>query len=412
MRIKHKIITISVIAAITTCAVCTVLLMPQQAKKQLYAKMFPLTPAKERIFFSDISDRKVIKIGVPGPLDDIRETTRFLEGVEMAVNDCNSSGILSLPLETVISDDKNKMTDVLTIAGDYANNIDIVAVIGHWGSEYSMAAAQVYENAGIIMLTPVSTNPILTESGFRLVFRTAPTDNRIGAFLAEYAKAQGYRDIVALYSKDMTGIQVSRAFESHASSLGLHTLDKHGVYSNLDKLESDYKRWRESGMDAVMIADIITRNTEFQRKLIAQNKNLPLLATDAYDYTAPLAKLSELASSISIVTFFNPTERGEEYLAFCRAFQAIYGYDPDYWAVQGYNSVMTIARAIQHAGSLNAEEIAAVLRAQDSSFKSMTGNEIRFDKNGDAVSTDLYIKQIKNGVITYWKKGAGAFAWR
>ena len=57
----------------------------------------------------------------------------------------------------------------------------VVVVIGHFCSHASLMAAAIYEAVGIVMITPDSTHPRLTEEGRRNVFRLTGRDDRLAA---------------------------------------------------------------------------------------------------------------------------------------------------------------------------------------------------------------------------------------
>src|SRR5690606_24523605 len=119
---------------------------------------------------------------------------RFNWGINMAVEEINAAGgVLGRPLLTIKQDDRSDVTQGRLIAQQFADNLDLVAVIGHSDSFVSLPASATYQFAGLLMLSPGSTNPALTMQGFDLVFRNVPTDDDIGRQLATYALTAGYR---------------------------------------------------------------------------------------------------------------------------------------------------------------------------------------------------------------------------
>ena len=59
-------------------------------------------------------------------------------------------------------------------------------VAGHWCSHSSIAASKVYEEAGILMISPGSASAKLTDEGGPNVFRVYGRDDRQGAMVADY----------------------------------------------------------------------------------------------------------------------------------------------------------------------------------------------------------------------------------
>jgi branched-chain amino acid transport system substrate-binding protein len=59
-------------------------------------------------------------------------------------------------------------------------------VVGHVNSGVAIATGQVYSDCGLAVITPMASNPKVTESGFTTVFRLTNRDDRKGPGLARY----------------------------------------------------------------------------------------------------------------------------------------------------------------------------------------------------------------------------------
>ena len=62
----------------------------------------------------------------------------------------------------------------------------VVAVIGHLNSGVTIPASEIYNKAGIPVITGSATNPTLTERGLKGVFRTVGRDDQQGPAIAAY----------------------------------------------------------------------------------------------------------------------------------------------------------------------------------------------------------------------------------
>src|SRR5215475_12012051 len=120
-----------------------------------------------------------ITIAVAGPLSVSPMTAQYAtfgeelrRGAELAVRDVNESGgINDQKLSLVIADDAGcdpKMA--VEVANELARQ-QIVFVDGHYCSGASIPASRVYHEKGVLMISPGSTNPRLTDQGFANVFR-------------------------------------------------------------------------------------------------------------------------------------------------------------------------------------------------------------------------------------------------
>ncbi len=83
---------------------------------------------------------------------------------------------------------------------------NIFFVIGHYCSAASLAAAPIYEKAGIIQITPFSTEASLTEKGYKTLFRLAGRNDRYGEVAADwlYEFRNRYK-LATMYSNDIYG---------------------------------------------------------------------------------------------------------------------------------------------------------------------------------------------------------------
>ena len=84
-------------------------------------------------------------------------------------------------------DDRGDPKEAVTIANQIISDPSILGIVGHLNSGCSIPASQVYAKRNVLMITPASTNPKLTQQGLRNVFRLCTTDDVQGKFAADYA---------------------------------------------------------------------------------------------------------------------------------------------------------------------------------------------------------------------------------
>ncbi len=107
-------------------------------------------------------------------------------GATLAVDEWNArGGVLGKKIVLQIEDDQHDPKQAVSVANKLVNS-GAVGVIGHWNSSSSIPASGVYHQAGIVMITPASTNPQLTEQGYPDVFRVCGRDDQQGRVAAEF----------------------------------------------------------------------------------------------------------------------------------------------------------------------------------------------------------------------------------
>jgi branched-chain amino acid transport system substrate-binding protein len=105
-------------------------------------------------------------------------------GAEMAIADLNAAGgILGQPARLIKVDDYCDGEQAVAAANKLvADGVDVV--MGHQCSGAAIPASEVYAEAGILMMTPNATNPLVTEQDFKNVFRFCGRDDLQGSMPA------------------------------------------------------------------------------------------------------------------------------------------------------------------------------------------------------------------------------------
>jgi len=129
-----------------------------------------------------------ITVGVAGPLTGSNAAfgTQLKTGADLAVSDINAAGgLLGKKLVLVPADDACDPKQAVTAANTLVT-AGVVMVDGHFCSSSSIPAAAVYTDAGVIEISPASTNPTYTDQGTAFTFRTCGRDDQQGKVAAEY----------------------------------------------------------------------------------------------------------------------------------------------------------------------------------------------------------------------------------
>ena len=132
-----------------------------------------------------------IRIGFAGPLSGPYATSgaRSRVAVELAVADLNrNGGVLGQPVTLTVADDGCGLQPAMDAARQLVG-ARVHAVIGHLCSHSSLLAAGIYETADVVMITPSSTHPRLTEEGRQNVFRLKGRDDQQGKLAADLLAA-------------------------------------------------------------------------------------------------------------------------------------------------------------------------------------------------------------------------------
>src|ERR671919_2878972 len=129
-----------------------------------------------------------ILIGVAGPMTgkDAWFGEQMQRGAELAVADLNAAGgVLGQPVQVITVDDFCDPEQAVAAARRLVSD-GVIFVVGHYCSGASIPASEIYDAAGVLMITPSSSNPTLTELGRVNVFRVQNRDDAVGRAVGNY----------------------------------------------------------------------------------------------------------------------------------------------------------------------------------------------------------------------------------
>src|SRR6266436_7704371 len=132
---------------------------------------------------------QTIRIAIGAPLSGGASSfgIEMKNAVELALEEQNAAGgVLGARVEARVVDDEGSDAKGQAVAAGLCGDPTILAVVGHVNSNVSISASNVYAGCGLVMLTPMSSNPAVTDRGLPNVFRLTNRDDHKGPALAAY----------------------------------------------------------------------------------------------------------------------------------------------------------------------------------------------------------------------------------
>ncbi|NLT20152.1 MAG: ABC transporter substrate-binding protein [Syntrophomonadaceae bacterium] len=341
-----------------------------------------------------------ILIGVPVPMDFARENTKFLQGIELAVEDINAAGVNGKKIEVEIVDDKGIFKNAVDIAQMFSENTEMIAVIGHWYSDICIPIAKIYEEAGMLNIVPTVSNPELTEKGYKYVFQNITSDNEIARKICSHAKAQGYDKVVIYYEESSYGENLAYAIEAAAKKNEIKVVDRTAGLVTVDQFRKAHDKWKALEFDAVLLALNMPEGGKVISELRELNQEAGIIAADGLDVEHFSDELGDKAEGVVIVTTYSPGYLNSELQGFIDRYQKKFNDKPDIWAIQGYESLQLIACAIDATDSYSPTVIADYLHNMKKQ-KSILGT-ISFNEHGELEGRGIYTKVIIDGQTHYF----------
>lgn len=206
-----------------------------------------------------VAQQQPFKIAVTVPIgSNLDVAQEMLRGVAQAQAEFNQQGG---NLQIQIIDDQNNTDLARQVARRVVKDDSILAVVGSNASNASLAAAKIYQQAGIVMITPTSTSEELSNFG-HYIFRAAPTNQEMATILAEYIVNSAKRKNVAICydSQASDNVTFKNAFMKALSSTGGNYINTSCDFAAPDfNAENSVTNLISSGAEAVLLAPHIDK---------------------------------------------------------------------------------------------------------------------------------------------------------
>lgn len=196
-------------------------------------------------------DIKIAVVGaMSGPVAQYGD--QEFTGAEQAVADINAKGgIKGNKLQIVKYDDACDPKQAVAVANKVVND-GIKYVIGHLCSSSTQPASDIYEDEGILMITPAATAPELTARGYKLILRTTGLDSDQGPTAAKYildnVKPQR---IAVVHDKQQYGEGLARAVQDGLKKGGANVVFFDGITAGEKDFSTLVARLKKENIDFV-----------------------------------------------------------------------------------------------------------------------------------------------------------------
>ena len=325
----------------------------------------------------------------------------FIHGVRMAWEETSHSGPLAGKVK--LREFHEGSGHHREAAASAASDPSVLAVLGHESSESAVASSLTYETNGLLLMTPMATEPRLTAYGFRYLFRLTPSDREITASLAQLAKANGWTRLGVVYARNEHGESFAPHFVAQAEEAGLKVTF---MRSYLPHADQDYRQdfrpliagFSDDPYDAVVIADRLPRAGWLLRDLRSMGVTAPILGGDKLDSPLLWRTAGQAANGVYVASAVDPESEVPEAVRFRREFERRFGRRPDYEATQGYEAYRLLAGAWEASHSGAPLVVATTLRTRP--WKGLFG-QYSFTADGDIGGRAISIKRMKNGAFDH-----------
>jgi branched-chain amino acid transport system substrate-binding protein len=327
-----------------------------------------------------------------GPLASIGDQMkRGAEAAAQAIND--AGGVSGKKIKIVVEDDVCDPKQAVAVANLIVGQ-QIKFVDGHACSGSSIPASEVYAENNILMMSPASSNPVLTEKGHPTVLRLYGRDDAQGAFIAPWIaeKFKG-KKIAILHDKSAYGKGVATVVKDKLNAAGVNEVMFEGINPGDKDYSAIVSKLKGAGADVVYFGGYHPEAGLIVRQAADQGYKPQLIAPDSLE-TSEFWQISGPAGEGVLFTFPTDPRRSPAAAKALEQFKA-QGYSPEGFTLFSYAVINAIADGIKMAGSDDPKAVAKALESGQP-VETVMG-PVKFDAKGDIKDPSYDINVWKEG---------------
>ncbi|WP_407313040.1 branched-chain amino acid ABC transporter substrate-binding protein [Pseudomonas sp. nanlin1] len=336
-----------------------------------------------------------VKIGVAGPMTGANASfgQQYMKGAQAAADAINKAGgINGEKIVLVAGDDACEPKQAVAVANRLADQDKVIGVVGHFCSSSTIPASEVYSEAGIIAITPGSTNPNVTERGLPDMFRMCGRDDQQGIVAADYiVDMLKSKKVAVIHDKDTYGQGLADATQAQLIKRGVKPV----MYEGLTRGEKDFSalvtKIRSVGADVVYFGGLHPEAGPLVRQLREQGlKDVKFMSDDGIvtDELVTTAGGAQYVDGV-YMTFGADPRLLPDSKAVVDQFRKS-GYEPEGYTLYAYASVQTLAAGFNGAKSNKGDAASKWLKAHP--VDTVMGKK-EWDSKGDLKVSDYVMYQ-------------------
>ncbi|MGP8321870.1 MAG: ABC transporter substrate-binding protein [Methanosarcinaceae archaeon] len=318
-------------------------------------------------------------------------------GADLAVDEINAAGgINGTQIEIICEDNRGEAADTVSAYHKLADVDKVPVILGAVVSTNTLAIAPLAEENEIVLISPTSTSPKLTQWEDGYVFRVIASDSCQGIVMAELAIEMGYEELAVMYLNNEYGVGFKDVFVEEFGKIGGTVLTEIANDEGKTDFRSELTNLKEVDPSAVMIVGYVKESSIIFKQAKELGINTQWLCSEGHK-SDEIMKLSG-NSSEGILVLYPAT--ATELENFKVNFNAVHNEMPGIFAAEGYDMVQTAVKAMEAAGSTT-DTVTIKASIRDLDFTGPSGHKV-FDRFGD-VPAAYDVWTVTNGSFELYK---------
>ncbi|WP_375056350.1 branched-chain amino acid ABC transporter substrate-binding protein [Zobellella sp. DQSA1] len=342
---------------------------------------------------------ETVRIAIAGPVTGpvAQYGDMQFTGGRMAVELLNQSGALGeYSLQAVEYDDACDPKQAVAVANRIVND-GVQFVVGHLCSDSTLPASDVYDDEGILMVTPASTNPTITERGLEFVMRTIGLDSDQGPTAARYILEQVKpQRIAVIHDKKQYGEGLASSVRDTLKNAGVEVAAYEGITSGDKDFSALIAKLQRDQVDFVYYGGYHPELGLILRQSAEKGFKARFMGPEGVGHK-DITSIAGDASEGLLVTLPKKYDQDPANVAVVEAIKAKGGDPTGPFVWTTYAAVEAIAEGIKRAGT-EPEAVAEALRAEP--VNTVMG-PLSWDDKGDLLGFEF-------GVFEWHKDGSSS----
>jgi branched-chain amino acid transport system substrate-binding protein len=336
-----------------------------------------------------------VKIGVAGPMTGANASfgEQYMKGAQAAADAVNAAGgVNGEKIVLVAGDDACEPKQAVAVANRLVDQDKVVGVVGHFCSSNTIPASEVYADAGVLAITPGSTNPQVTERGLKTVFRMCGRDDQQGIVAGDYiVDMLKAKKVAVINDKDTYGKGLADATAAQLKKRGVTPVLEEGLTRGEKDFSALVTKIRSTGAEVVFFGGLHPEAGPLVRQMREQGLKDVKFVSDDGIVTDELVTTAGGAQYVDGVymTFGADPRLLPDSKAVVDQFRKS-GYEPEGYTLYAYASLQAIAAGLNGVKENDGEKAAEWLKANP--VKTVMG-EKTWDSKGDLKVSDYVMYQ-------------------
>ncbi|HCP47848.1 MAG TPA: hypothetical protein DIU15_17540 [Deltaproteobacteria bacterium] len=307
-------------------------------------------------------------------------------------------------LEVDVQDDASDPKQAVAAAYAVTGKPSTFGVVAHYNSGCFLPATEVYHSAGVMAVSPATTNVEITQRGYVEIARVPPHDGIQGQVTAEFVRHRlDVVTVAVIHDRTQYGQGLAEVFREHGQNVGLKITSFDGISVGDKDFRALLTKVRAAAPDAIYFGGLYDE-AGFLVKQARELGIASLFVSDDAVKGQDFFDVGGAATEGAIISFpGTPLERLDSAKNFLSSFQAKYGRPVQNYAPYAYDTANILLNAAYEAvkeGRPDDLRGAVVSHTRATQHQGTLG-VTKFDLNGDTLNRKYSFYRVVDGAFEY-----------